>query len=231
MAEINEKIKEFLTVQSSGYGNGYGSGSGSGYGYGNGSGYGSGNGSGYGYGSGHGSGSGDGNGSGSGSGYGSGIKSFNSESVYTVDGVSTIIRSVKGNVAKGCILNIDFTLTECYIVKGRNQFAHGETLRKAQEALENKLFEDMDVEERIALFIEKFELGEVYPTRDFYDWHNKLTGSCEMGRKSFAKDHGIDIETGTMTVQEFIDLTQNSFGSSVIRQLADELGIELKERR
>ena len=34
-----------------------------------------------------------------------------------------------------------------------------------------------------------------------------------------------------MTVQEFVNLTKDSFGSSVIRQLAEKLGIELDERR
>ena len=185
---------------------------------------------GYGYGYGDGSGYGSGYGYGYGSGYGSGdgiIKSFNQERVYKIDGVNTIIRHIKGNVAKGFILNNDFTLDTCYIVKGNNCFAHGETLRKAQEALEDKLFEDLDVEERISIFVEKFKPGKKYPAKDFYSWHNKLTGSCEMGRKAFAKDHNIDVENDKLTVGEFINLTKDAFGGSIIRQLAEELKIEI----
>ena len=231
------KIEEFLKIElgsgsGSGDGSGDGSGSGSGSGSGDGSGDGSGSGdgygsgSGYGYGDGYGSGSGYGYGDGYGYGYGSGIKSFKGKTVYAVDGVSTIIERVRNNVAKGFILNGDFTLTPCFIVKAQNCFAHGETLKEAQEALEEKLFEDMDIDEKIRLFIEKFSLDKEYPAKDFYDWHNKLTGSCEMGRKAFAKDHGIDVDNDQMTVEDFIGLTKNSFGSSVIKQLAQELKME-----
>ena len=107
-------------------------------------------------------------------------------------------------------------------------FAHGETLKQAMESLEEKIFEDMDVDEKIAKFIEVFKIGEKYPAKDFYIWHNKLTGSCEMGRKAFAKDHDIDIDNDQMTVGDFISLTKNSFGGSVIKQLAEkytEVGI------
>ena len=141
--------------------------------------------------------------------------------------MQTIITSVRGNVAKGFILNGDLTLTPCFVVKGQNCFAHGETLKKAQEALEDKLFANMDIDEKIKMFIAKFSLDNEYPAKDFYDWHNKLTGSCEMGRKAFAKDHDIDIENDVMTVVEFINLTKNSFGGSVIKQLAEELKIKI----
>ena len=212
------KIERWLTiVENSGYGYGYGSGDG----YGDGYGYGSGDGYGYGYGS------GDGYGDGYGSGSGDGLKMFNDMRIFKIDGVQTIITHIKGNVAKGFILKNDFTLEACYIVKGNNCFAHGETLRKAQEALEEKLFEDLDVEERISMFIKKFKLGKEYLAKDFYSWHNKLTGSCEMGRKAFAKDHDINLESDVMTVVEFIDLTKDAFGGSVIRQLAEELKIKL----
>ena len=240
------KIEKWLKADNgsgsgSGYGYGSGSGSGSGDGYGSGSGsgsgdgsgdgygYGSGSGDGYGYGYGYGSGSGDGygSGSGSGSGDGSGIKQFNNDVVYRIDGLNTLIKSIKGNVAKGQILNKDFTLSPCFVVKGQGFFAHGETLRDAQQALEEKLFEELDVEEKIDLFTKQFELGKKYLAKDFYSWHNKLTGSCEMGRKTFAKDNGIDIESDTFTVEEFIKLTINSYGGSVIRQLAEELKIKI----
>ena len=141
-----------------------------------------------------------------------------------IDEIQTIITHLHSTYAKGFILNNDFTLTPCFIVKARNCFAHGETLREAQAALEEKLFEDMDIDEKISHFIKQFpDSKKAYPAKDFYTWHNKLTGSCEMGRKAFAKDHGIDIEKDTMTVIEFIDLTKNSFGGSIIKQLEEEV--------
>ena len=59
----------------------------------------------------------------------------------------------------------------------------------------------------------------------FFEWHNKLTGSCEMGRKSFAKNHDIDLNKDEFTVEEFIELTKNDFGRKVIEQLAERLGL------
>ena len=215
----------------SGYGSGYGDGSGSGYGsgYGDGSGYGSGDGSGYGsgsgygYGSGYGDGSGDGYGSGSGSGYGDGIKSFNGERVYRVDGVSTLIRSVRGNTAHGAIVNNDLTIMPCYIVKQDNVFAHGETLREAMEALRDKLFEDMPEDERIDTFLRETDREKAYPTQYFYDWHHLLTGSCDMGRKQFARDHGVDLKHGMMTLTKFLELTKDAYGGDVIRKVISKM--------
>jgi hypothetical protein len=88
-------------------------------------------------------------------------------------------------------------------------------------ALNEKLFEDMDVDERIAEFIKEFELGKTYPATKFFDWHNKLTGSCEAGRRAFARDKNIDVDTYILTVDEFIDLTINSYGGEVIKALKE----------
>ena len=116
-------------------------------------------------------------------------------------------------------------MTPCYIVKGHNKFAHGETLKKAMEDLENKIFEDMDTDEAIEMFLKEFsDLNKKYLAKDFYVWHNRLTGSCEIGRNSFVRSGGYDLENDTFTVREFIEITKNSFGADVIRQLAERIG-------
>ena len=227
-----EGLKEFLSYGSgSGYGygdgngSGYGSGSGSGsgYGYGDGSGYG--DGYGYGDGSGDGYGGGDGSGSGYSSGYGDGygVKSLNEEIVVLVDEVPTIIRSICGNVARGAIVQSDLTLRDCWIVKQDGFFAHGDTLRGAMEAMRDKLMEDMPEDERIDAFLRETNRKKPYPAQYFYDWHHRLTGSCDMGRKAFAKDHGIDLKDGTMTLHEFLELTKNAYGGEVIRRVLQRL--------
>ena len=117
-------------------------------------------------------------------------------------------------------MNDDFTLTPCYIAKGHNKFAHGETIEKAIEDLQNKIFEDMDPDEAIEMFLKEFsDLDKKYPAKSFYIWHNRLTGSCEMGRNSFVRNGGYDLENDTFTVQEFIDITKNAFGGDIIKQL------------
>ena len=181
-------------------------------------------GNGYGDGSGNGSGSGYGDGSGNGNGYGYGVKSINGMTVYKVDSVPTVFTSVHGNIAKGMILGRGLKLSSCFIVKGHGYFAHGETLKEAQTALESKIFDNMDIEEKIAEFKKQFNVTDRYPVRNFYDWHNKLTGSCEMGRKAFAGSHGIDIDNDFMTVAEFIKITKDSYGGEVIRLLEESYG-------
>lgn len=223
--ETIDKIKAFLKVDeypcgcgcgdgySSGYGNGYGNGCGDSSGYD--CGYGSGDISGYGSGSGCGFGNYDGN-----------IKSLNGQPVYIIDETQTIITQVVGQYAKGFILGSDLTMTPCYIAKCGNYFAHGETLRDALEDAVSKYERDLPVEERIANF------NSTFPDNDkpvkvslLYVWHNRLTGSCAMGRQVFAKEHGIDISADSMTVSEFVRLTENSYGGDVIKLLKQSRGL------
>ena len=207
-----------------GYGDGSGDGDGAGYGYGYGAGYGAGSGYGDGDGSGAGSGYGDGDGAGDGYGDGAGLNKINGMIVYLVDGIQTIITTIKNNnIAKGFILNDDLTLNKCFVVKRNNLFAHGETLHDANQALNDKLFDNMSEEERIEEFLNEFEIDKKYPVMKFFDWHNRLTGSCEMGRKTFAKNHNIDLEHDELTVCEFIELTKNDYGGEVIKMLEEAL--------
>ena len=206
------KIKEFLAARS---GIGIGCGSGSGYGYGDG--YGTGYGTGYGYGTGSGYGYGDGYGTGYGDGSGDGIKKYDGEDVHMIDDVQTIIKAVHGNIAKGFILQGDLTLTPCFIAKVDGCFAHGETVRQAVTDARDKAFEGLPQEERITAFLDAIKPNTAYPVMTLYDWHHRLTGSCEAGRKAFAKDHGIDL-SADMTREAFFELTKDAYGGSVIRE-------------
>ena len=239
METLETKIKNFLNISygygdGDGYGYGYGDGYGYGYGYGHGYGDGSGDGAGYGsgFGDGSGFGSGDGYGYGSGDGFGSGdgsgfgIKEVNGDTVYIVDDVPTIIKSVRDNIAQGFILQRDLTLKPCYIVKEQNMFAHGDTLHDAFTALQEKLYDNSTEEERIEAFRKKFpEYDTLYPNRDLFTYHHVLTGSCRMGRESFCKDKGIDLD-GSTTVREFFELTKDSYGGDVICKLPEVYGVK-----
>jgi hypothetical protein len=139
-----------------------------------------------------------------------------------IDNVATVIKNVHGNVARGFIVNRDLTTTPCVVIKSKNLFAHGDTLKAAEAALQEKIFDDMDVDEKIDAFREHFKTGAKYHAKDFYDWHHKLTGSCEFGRNAFAKDHGIDLDNDKFTVEEFVELTKDSFGGEIIRKITEE---------
>lgn len=238
-----EEVERFLSVKST---NKYccclGSDSGDGFGIGcdyrNGSGYRDG----YGYGTGGYSGSGDGhsNGSGDGSGFSEGygsedgsgeggdasvmnIKTFNGHIIDYIDGVPTIITHIHNDVASGFIIGFDMTLIPCYIAKAGNYFAHGNTLKDVVKDAEAKEVGKMPIEERIEKFIEVFgSLDSEHTGKEFYDWHHILTGSCRMGRDKFCKDNNIDLEK-KYSVRYFLNITKNSYGGDIIKQIINEL--------
>ena len=175
---------------------------------------------GYGYGSGRGYGDGSGDGSGSGSGSGSEVKSISGKTIYQVDEIPTAIDHIKESFAKGFILNGDFTLLPCYIAKGNGYFAHGKTLRDARDSLRAKIFENMDPEEAIETFLDKFKKGIKYAGTEFFEWHHYLTGSCLMGRESFVRNKNLDINA-MYTVEEFIDICKDDYGSNIINELKE----------
>jgi hypothetical protein len=172
------------------------------------------------YGYGNGDGYGNGYGDGDGDGDGNGLKSLNNQPIYLIDSVQTIITSLRNNIAKGFIVNLDLTLTPCYIVKQDNYFSHGTTLKEAFNSLQEKLYENCPLEERISKFKEQFpNFKSKYKASDLFIWHNVLTGSCKMGRESFCRDKSINLETDTFTILEFIELTKNSYGGENIKAL------------
>jgi hypothetical protein len=141
-----------------------------------------------------------------------------------IDKVQTIIKSIHDNYAKGLILNSDLTLTPCFIAKEGNFFAHGKTLKEAVQDAHGKYMEAVPVEERIA------EFNRQYPDRkkkvdasELFQWHNTLTGSCLMGREQFCREHNLDYKNGKYTVNEFIELTKDAYGSEIIKQLRDSM--------
>jgi hypothetical protein len=103
-----------------------------------------------------------------------------------------------------------------------DKFAHGETAREALDAAREKLFDDMSEEERINAFWDAHVAGVKYPARDFFDWHHRLTGSCVAGRKSFAANNGVNLETDEYTVEEFVEICGNSYGGDIIRRLLED---------
>ena len=227
MEVLENKIKKFLAIDIGsgiGIGDGIGDGFGSGFGFGSGDDIGDGSGIGFGFGIGFGS--GDDIGDGSGDGDGSGIKVFNGDKVYLVDDIQTIFISIRGNVAKGYILQSDLQLKPCFIVKENNKFAHGDTLRDAFTSLQEKLYDDSTEEERIEAFKKKFPEYDVkYDNGDLYTYHHVLTGSCRMGRESFVSDRGLSLEAKT-SIREFVELTQNAYGGDIIKKLPGAYGIE-----
>jgi len=113
----------------------------------------------------------------------------------------------------------DFTTKKAVIAKLDGYFAHGETVKEAFAAVTEKVMNNMDFDEKKKTFFEKFpSMSEEYQTMDFYSWHNVLTGSCDMGRRMFAREKNIDLD-GTMTVKQFFELTKSAYGGERIKEL------------
>ena len=141
--------------------------------------------------------------------------------MYYIDGVPTIIKSVKGNYARGYIINSDLTIKPCYVARVDNSFAHGETLKDAVRDAENKALEDMPTEARIDRFVAEFPtLTEQHTGKEFYDWHHILTGSCEMGRNEFCKTHNVQMDE-LYSVDYFLNLVADSYGKDIIKQVRE----------
>ena len=168
----------------------------------------------------HGSGIGTGIGNGIGYGSGSGVfSSFNGWNVYNIDDTATIIINVRGNVASAFIINEDLTLTPCYVVKVGNSFAHGASVKKAFKDAQNKHLALLSDDDKIKMFMVKFpNLNIRYEASVFYEWHNILTGSCEMGRKNFMSNKGVSM-TDLFTPLEFLELTKDEYNNSIINSI------------
>ena len=183
---MEEVIKRFLEQ---GNGDGYGDGDGYGYGYGNGD--------------------------------GKNIKSFKGYPVMVVDGVLTVVARIEmdddlNGVAIGWVLAESFALQRTYVVKRDGVFAHGETLQKAVEAVEEKILEEKPVQERIDAFVEAFPLIDSFVSaQELFSWHHILTGSCLQGRRIFCQERGIDMDA-EYTILQFIELTKDAYGGEVI---------------
>ena len=220
-------------VDGYGYGYGYGNVDGNGYGYGNGYGNGNGNGNGYGYGYGNVDGNVDGNGNGNGygngygnvdgNGYGNGdcicIEFCKGNKVYYIDDFPCIFKRVHDNWAEVEVIdNDDFTTKKAFIGKFENTFAHGSTIREALTDAMSKYYSSLDFESVKEKLLSEFEVKKRLTVKELYAWHGALTGSCRFGRDEFQKSHNLR-DDDTLSLDEFISLTENAFGGNKVRLL------------
>ena len=199
---MEKKIKNFLC------GAGWGSGWGAGWG----------DGAGWGVGAGAGDGAGDG--AGVGDGAGCKITEYQGKNVYYIDSIPCVFESVHETWSAVLVIDQnDFSVEKAFIAKLDGYFAHGDTIKDAFASVTEKVMDNMDFDEKKKTFFDKFpSLTEQYAAIDFFSWHHIITGSCEFGRKSFAKEHDVDLD-GSMTVKRFIELTKESYGGDRIKEL------------
>ena len=167
-----------------------------------------------------------GTGYGTGDGDGTGLEMYDDRKVHTVDGLPTLIykfhlENDANGWAVGRIIRADMSLEKTYIAKRDYHFAHGTTLQEAIDAVNAKLLAEKTMDERLDAFVEAFPLVDTFVSgHELFKWHNILTGSCLQGRKNFVYERALDLN-GEFTILEFIALTRNAFGGSVIKELEE----------
>ena len=145
------------------------------------------------------------------------IWKYHNREYIKADGIFQRVIKRKGNVYQ--VQNIGAEDITYLVTDGNDVWAHGTTLHDAHTALQAKLLQNKPIAERIADFKAEFESGKKYPASEFFKWHHILTGSCEFGRREFCRQHNIDLDNDTYTVEEFIELTKNAYGGEIIKQI------------
>lgn len=249
VADMVNPLTRLGDVVGSGGGNGYGWGIGFCTGSGNGDGTGgskrdesdidSGNGDGTGKGSGNGFGIGDGMGDyygglfGSGYGNGSGngmeddgdllsITRVGDNTIYNINGAPIAIDNIKGNIAKGRILNDDMTFTDCWIVREGNCIEYGKDLHDTHKAAQRESAIQLPKEERLKMFVQRFPSpDELIPIKELYNWHHVLTGACKYWSKEWCKQNGFNVEDEIycVSIRKFVNLTEFEWGGDIIKEL------------
>ena len=136
-----------------------------------------------------------------------------------IDSIQTLLDQVRTDAAKGRILNSDLTTSDCWIAKVEGHFAHGATLKDAFRDAIKKAMDNMPIDRKIEMFRKEFPSNDAkYPASAFFEWHATLTGSCEMGRRSFMENKGLTMEM-SFTVPEFVELVKNSYGGDIVSRI------------
>ena len=149
------------------------------------------------------------------------VVEFPDEFFYNIDGVPTIIDSVRKNIAHCRVISYPASkLISCYVVKYEDCFAHGDNLKQAFLDAQHKAFDCHTRAERINEFIDRFPDPETkVDNTDLFKLHNWLTGSCEFGRRLFVTKFGLT--DGQSSIWDFIRLSKGNFGSDIIEKLEE----------
>ena len=86
--------------------------------------------------------------------------------------------------------------------------------------MQEKIFDNLDTETKIAEFRKGFNDTDTYLGEEFFKWHHILTGSCLAGRTNFVESRGYSLKK-KYTVKDFISICENSYGGEIIKKLKE----------
>jgi len=151
------------------------------------------------------------------------LKTYKGQRIYEIDGIPCVFKSINKSLlfAKVAVINSkDLSSSLQFVFKFNNFFAHGGSLKQAKSDAEAKYYSQLDFPARIKEFNSTFKQGVKYNAQLFYNWHTTLTGSCSSGKARWVKERGFDLKS-KITIEEFVNLTKDSYGGNVIKQLKD----------
>lgn len=88
-----------------------------------------------------------------------------------------------------------------------------------QDKLQEAALKNATKRRRLMAFADSHNMTDRYPIKELSRWHMLMTKSCATGREAFAQRHNLDLNNGTLTVPEFIELVRKDFGATEIAQL------------
>lgn len=148
------------------------------------------------------------------------IKTHNGNKVYYINDVPTVIKSINCGIGHGYIIDNNGKSVEKFVAKSYNIFVFGDSFDEVYD----KLYEKDRIKEYSEIFINKFvehfKLNRKYNFSELAFWHRNLTGACIEGIMLFCKDNNINFENDKMTVQEFLNISKNSYGKSIVKNIA-----------
>lgn len=92
-----------------------------------------------------------------------------------------------------------------------------------------KYVHNKPVEEKIRLFKEKYpDRNAIVPLKDLFAWHHILTrGGCGE-RDDVLEKHHYDLENGSASINEFIEVAKESYGNDIIKKLEESYNNDKK---
>ena len=159
------------------------------------------------------------------------IKRYNNQKVYYLDSIPCLFQHIKNNIAVVGVIGKDMMLTPMAVSKENNRFfAQGDRIGKVTFDIDEKHIEMSRTEVLTKEFLERFKSKDKYPAKDFLFWHGILTRSVEYESLRLFEENGIDLENGTMRVDDFFDIAKDAYGWETIKKVRKKYNEKLLEK-
>ena len=151
--------------------------------------------------------------------------------IHNINGNAVAITQEHGRAKRGVALSPSLNKHDCYVITFGESFGIGDNLHDAYEDVKRVITSKTTHVQKgydwAQFVVDRYpDVDALIPNLELLELHNIITNSCSSGIQTFAAQHGIDID-GSSSMRTFITLTKDSFGSDVIKSIADKYGITI----